>query len=290
MQTIHPCLWFNRPLAEEAARFYVSLFPRSRLNALTRIPPSVARATGHPEGQVLTADLELHGLKVLLLNGAAEFKQNPSGSLFVWCESETQVDRLWKALTPGGEVRMGLDKYPWSSRYGWTTDRFGMEWQLMHAPGHPPGMAPCFLWTDERYGKAKEAMELYGSVFGGFHRNVLAENPEDGTLLHAEFTLGGPGNRLVFTEGKGKHGHRFSNAFSLVVGCDTQAEIDRFFSALSHVPEAEACGWISDRYGVSWQIVPAELGEWMKDPKRMEPLMAEVLQRKKLDLERLRKA
>jgi predicted 3-demethylubiquinone-9 3-methyltransferase (glyoxalase superfamily) len=89
-------------------------------------------------------------------------------------------------------------------------------------------------------------------------------------------------------EGKGKHNYTFSEAYSLVVNCKTQEEIDAYWFKLSYNPAAEQCGWLKDKYGVSWQITPSILGELLSDPKKSEKVMAALLKMKKIDIQKLK--
>jgi len=285
MQKIHPCLWFDHQ-AEEAARLYTSLFERSKIGRVARYSEAAAKASGQKPGSTMTVEFELGGSKFLGLNGGPHFKFSPAHSLFVWCESEKEVDRLWKALSEGGTVRMGLDKYAWSPKYGWTADRFGVEWQVMLSDQQ--GIAAAFLFVDSLFGKGEEAVRFYQSVFRNSRTEVMARDEASGAILHCRFTL--EGSPLALMEGKGKHGHTFSPAFSLVVDCRTQSEVDEYWAKLSHDPSAEQCGWLKDKYGVSWQIVPTIVGDLIADPKRADGVMKAILGMKKLDIGKLERA
>ena len=117
MQKITPYLWFDNN-AEEAMDFYVSLFPDSEILSVTRLP----EGTPGPAGQVMTATFQLAGQEFMVLNGGPQFKFNESISLFVHCEDQAEVDRLWNALTAdGGEESM----------CGWLKDRYGLSWQIV---------------------------------------------------------------------------------------------------------------------------------------------------------------
>ncbi|MBK8025270.1 MAG: VOC family protein [Chloroflexi bacterium] len=117
MQKITPYLWFDNQ-AEEAIRFYTSLFPNSRIVSISRLP---GEAPG-VDGAVLTATFELNGREFMALNGGPQFKFNESISLFVDCDSQEEVDRLWNALTAdGGE----------ESQCGWLKDKYGLSWQII---------------------------------------------------------------------------------------------------------------------------------------------------------------
>ena len=125
---ITPFLMFQRGDAEAAMRFYVSLFPDS---AIDRIERYGAQGPG-AEGTVVRADFTLNGQKLICIDSPVRhaFDFTPSSSLFVDCASEEEIDRLFAALSEGGEVMMPLGEYPFARRFGWVADRFGVSWQL----------------------------------------------------------------------------------------------------------------------------------------------------------------
>lgn len=116
MQKIHPMLWFNTQ-AEEAAEFYISLLPNSRITNVARFGDG---SPGTP-GQVMTVSFELAGQEFTALNGGPEFNFTEAISLYVDCADQDEVDRLWDRLTEGGEP----------SQCGWLKDRFGVSWQII---------------------------------------------------------------------------------------------------------------------------------------------------------------
>lgn len=134
---------------------------------------------------------------------------------------------------------------------------------------------PC-LWFD---GKAKEAAEFYCSVFKD--SKILSENP-----MVVNFELNG-------TKFMGLNGgplFKFNEAVSYVVNCDTQEEIDYYWEKLTDGGRESMCGWLVDKFGLSWQIVPSMLGELMSDPQRAGRVTKAFMEMKKLDIETLRKA
>ncbi len=147
------------------------------------------------------------------------------------------------------------------------------------------------LWFPE---KAAEAARLYASLFPDSHVDLVTTIPTDtpsgpaGTVEIVEFTLAGQKFKAI---GAGPL-DPFNRAVSFFVSCEDQAEVDRLWKALSADPAAEACGWCRDRYGVSWQIVPAAFGELMggKDRARSARVMKAMLKMKKLDVAALRRA
>lgn len=296
MQRIVPNLWYDGA-AEEAARRYVELIPGSRLGAVTRYGKAGREIHGQAEGSVMTQDFELAGTRVTALNGGPLFRFTPAISFFVTLDRREDVDRAWAGLAEGGEALMPLDAYPWSPRYGWVADRWGMTWQI--AQGDPAAsgraVAPLLMFTGAQAGRAESAIEEYVSLFAGSAIIGVARydgsGPDAaGTVMHAQFTLGG--ETFMAFDSAGQHDFGFGEAVSLAVLCDDQAEIDRLWAALSAVPEAEACGWIKDRYGVSWQITPTGADEMLGGPDRAraDRAMAAYLTMKKPDIAALEAA
>jgi predicted 3-demethylubiquinone-9 3-methyltransferase (glyoxalase superfamily) len=143
------------------------------------------------------------------------------------------------------------------------------------------------LWFD---GQAEEAANQYVSIFPDSSIGAISRQPDGGTPLVVEFTLAGH----RFTALNGGPEFSFTPAVSFVIDCDTQDEVDHYWDALSAggPPEAQQCGWLADRFGVSWQVVPRQLGEYLSDPDRekSERTMQAMLQMKKLDIDGLRRA
>jgi predicted 3-demethylubiquinone-9 3-methyltransferase (glyoxalase superfamily) len=120
MQQITPFLWFDSK-AEEAANFYVSLFPNSKIGTIARYSQEGANASGMPKGSVMTIAFELSGQKFTALNGGPLFKFTEAISFMVNCDTQEEIDRLWEKLSDGGQ----------KSRCGWLKDRYGLSWQIV---------------------------------------------------------------------------------------------------------------------------------------------------------------
>ncbi|MGZ3687163.1 MAG: VOC family protein [Bdellovibrionota bacterium] len=280
---IQVCLWFDHQ-AEEAARFYASLFRSSQVGKAVPYGPAASEASGQPEGSAMTVEFELEGVRFLGLNGGNQFHFSPAISLLVGCTSEAEIDALWSKLSQS--TRMPLQKYPFAEKYGWCQDRFGIDWQLILAPRRQK-IAPALLFANQKFGKAEEAIRFYTSVIPGSEIGMIAKDEKTGAVLHSVVTLAG--QDFVFMEGPLEHQFDFTPAISFVVGCESQKELDTIWSKLSAVPEAEQCGWLQDKYGVSWQIVPKHWGKRISDadPATRERWMEAVMQMKKLDFARL---
>lgn len=288
MQKINPCLWFDNE-AQEAAQFYTSLFANSKIGRTLHYSEASAEASGQKEGSILTVEFDLEGQRIVALNGGPAFEFTPALSFFVWCESEEEINNLWKKLSQDGVVRMELDKYPWSEKYGWIADTYGVEWQLMLMK-HKQKIAPAFLFVQELYGKGEEAVNFYTSLFADSKIESMVLDEEGKSIMHCVFSLAG--QSFVLMEGKERHDFNFTSAFSLVVNCKDQKEVDEYWDKLSAGGSTEQCGWIKDKFGVSWQIVPTALVDMLNDPNplKSEKVMSALLEMKKFDIEALKKA
>src|SRR6478735_1257807 len=149
-EKITPCLWFDGQ-AKDAAELYCSVFTNAKITSQSPIVVS----------------LDISGQSFTLLDGGPMYKPNPSISFFYICETQEELDRIWTAFTKDGTVMMALDKYPWSEKYGWIGDKFGISWQFSLGKISDVGqkITPCFLFTGEQYGKAEDALNLYASIF-----------------------------------------------------------------------------------------------------------------------------
>jgi predicted 3-demethylubiquinone-9 3-methyltransferase (glyoxalase superfamily) len=297
MQKIIPCLWFDRN-AEKAMAFYTSLFNHSEIKSIKRYPdgPLEGPMEGM-QGQVLTAIFVLEEFQFMALDGGPLFEFNPSVSFFVNCESREEINSLWEKLSQGGEALMPLAEYPFNPWYGWIQDRYGLSWQLIQVEGGTEQkIVPSMMFVGDHAGEAEEAIRFYASVFDGSRIGDIArygpdQTPEEeGTVAYAPFGLAG--QQFAAMDSAREHGFSFTEAISMYVECRSQEEVDHYWQALSAVPEAEQCGWLKDQYGLSWQIIPRQLGEWMNDPdpERAGRVMDSMLKMKKIDIGELEKA
>ncbi len=296
MRSIYPCLWFDKE-AEEAVQYYISLFDKSTVTNTIRHTGMGSEIHGKSAGEVMTVGFELAGEKFTALNGGPYFSFTPAISLFVICETVCDLDQLWRRLEEGGRILMPLDKYEWSDRYGWVQDRFGLSWQVFLGNYDDVGqkITPSLLFVGKQHAKAEEAVNHYASIFKpsevtGILRYGDGEDGPKGTVKHAQFSL--QGSVYMAMDSHLEHPFSFNEAFSFVVECETQDEVDFYWRRLSEGGEIQQCGWIKDRYGVSWQVVPKILFEMIGDHESpgTRRVTEAMLRMKKLDVEGLKKA
>ncbi len=291
MQKITPHLWFDKE-AKEAAEFYVSVFGKNS------IVKNVFTVHDTPSGSVDIVSFNLAGQDFEAISAGPLFKFNPSVSFSVSFKTKAEVDELWKKLSPGSKVLMELGSYPFSERYGWLQDKYGLSWQII-AMGDTEikqTITPVIMYVGDVCGKAEEAIQFYISVFhnskvGDIFRYTKGQEPnKEGTIAHAFFTL--EGQLFATMESAQKHDFKFNEAISFIVNCNNQEEIDYYWEKLSADPKSEQCGWLKDKFGVSWQVVPVEMNEMLQHgtKKQIARVTESFLQMKKFDIAKLEHA
>ena len=280
-QVITPAIWCDGT-ADEAAQFYTDVF---RDTSIVEQVPGIA------------ATVSIHGFRLSLINGGNQYAPNPSISCILNFDpllfggeeqARAYLDELYERLSTGG-VLMELGEYPFSPRYAWVRDRFGMTWQLMltDPDGDPrPFVIPSFMFGGTNHANAEEATDAWIALFDNSRRGALYRYEEGGpldagTVMFTDFTL--RGTWIAATDSGTFHDFTFTPGVSIIVSCRDQEEIDRYWAGLSAVPEAERCGWCVDRWGVSWQVVPHNIAELMADAATRD----KILHMGKIDLAKL---
>jgi predicted 3-demethylubiquinone-9 3-methyltransferase (glyoxalase superfamily) len=290
MQGITPHLWFDTG-AVDAAGFYCGTFPASQVISVVTLPDT-------PSGDTDVVAFELFDQPFMAISAGPLFRFNPSISFAVACETADEVDRYWDRLAAGGSVLMELGSYPFSERYGWTADRYGVSWQVSLVADGDVGqrITPTLLFVGDMCGRAEEAIRSYTSVFPDSGVDLVvpygadtAPNAET-DVMYASFRLAG--QQFAAMDSALHHDFGFNEAISFLVDCDDQDELDRYADALSAVPEAEQCGWVKDRFGLSWQISPSDLDRMMTEgtDEQVARVTEAFLAMKRFDLAGLRRA
>ena len=290
MQKISPHLWFDKE-AKEAAEFYKAVFENSKIK-------DTATLHNTPSGDSDIVSFELSGQSFMAISAGPLFKFTPAVSFHIKCRTKNEVDAIWKKLSAGGTVLMELGEYPFSEKYGWCNDRYGLSWQVIYAGGSEikQKITPVLMFVGNVCGKAEEAVNFYASVFRNAQvdhilRYGKGEEPDkQGTLKYAAFRL--EGKEFGAMDSAHDHPFVFNESISFIVYCDTQEEIDYYWEKLSAVPEAEQCGWLKDKYGLSWQIIPTALYGMVsdKDGNKRARVTEAFLKMKKFDIETLKRA
>lgn len=297
MQKITPFLWFEDH-AEEAMKFYVSVFDDSKIHHIQRYPEGISEGPmAGFDGKVLTGVFQLEGQRFMALDGGPVFKFNPTVSFIINCTSVEEVDRYWNALLPGGSVLMPLQQWPFSERYGWLNDAYGVSWQIGMVTGSPKEkITPSLMFVGDLFGKAEEAINAYVSIFRNSSVEVISryepgEHDETGKVKFASFVLEGQQFRAM--ESSQGHSFKTGGAISFLIECQNQEEIDYYWARLTEGgdPAAQQCGWLKDQYGFSWQVVP-DMTQWLQgsDKQGSARAMQAMLQMKKIDIATLQGA
>jgi len=200
----------------------------------------------------MVTSIEVSGQSITLLDGGPMYRPNPSISFRFACENEQEFDRIWKKISKEGEKLTD----------SWVVDKFGVGWQLTIDAGVGTGkrITPNFVFN----GKAKEAWTYYSGIL----------KPKE---LETFTTSDDATHNFTFTEG-----------VSLTIHCEDQAEIDYYWTKLTEKGGKESmCGWLKDKFGVSWQIIPVILTKLMSDPTKAGKAAKAFMSMRKLSIEQL---
>lgn len=288
-QKITPNLWFDGN-AKEAVDFYVSVFPDSTITGGSNYPNSAEEGLADFQldmaGKPLTVDFNLAGHDFSAINADATFRPTPANSFMINFDpahdnqAREHLDQVWEKLCDGGEALMPLDTYNFSKHYGWVKDKYGYSWQLILTdPGGDdrPHIIPSLMFGGSVQNRASEAIDYYTAVFENSKKGMVAPYSVEtgpatpGSIMFADFQL--ENQWFTANDSAVEQNFTFTEAVSYVVTCKDQAEIDYFWEKLSAVPENEQCGWCKDKFGVSWQIIPENMGELMQKPDAYKVMM-----------------
>jgi predicted 3-demethylubiquinone-9 3-methyltransferase (glyoxalase superfamily) len=194
-------------------------------------------------------------------------------------------------LLNGGIEVMPLKEYPWSKLYGWVQDKYGVNWQLSFNPLEEgkQRLTPTLMFNETNNGRAREAIDFYCSVFPNSEVTGILKYKDgediEGNIKHAEFNING--YAMMAMDTSSTYTSVFNEGISMVVLCDTQEEIDHYWKALARDGQESQCGWLKDKYQLSWQIVPTILDKLLKDSSRSKSVIEVFLKMKKFDIEKL---
>jgi len=256
MQKITPFLWFDDS-AKEAASFYTSIFKNSEIKGINYYGESGGKVSEKPKGSVMIVSFRLQGQDFVALNGGPYFAISPAIPFVINCQTNQELDELWNNLSDSGIMLMNLDKYPFSEKFGWLSDKYGVSWQLTLA-NRSQKITPFLLFTGDQYGKAEEDINYYISLFENSHIiNIEHYSSKNGegekdkpkmAVKYAMFSLNG--QEFIASESNAEHSFSVSPVISFVVNCETQDEMDYFWEKLLEGGKTEQCGWLSDKSGI----------------------------------------
>ncbi|SHE53061.1 VOC family protein [Pedobacter caeni] len=269
--SIYPCLIIKGKIAE-ASDYYMQAFGEGTL----------------VHSSSLVKLIDLSGQRFMLLNDGPTTSPTPAISFMVVSETAEETEKYWNKLIAEGKALMPLDSYDWSPKYGWVEDKFGVSWQLYTGSkaDTPQKFSPTFMFTGANTGKTQAAIDLYTRLFPdstiqGVMKYTKEEGENPDLIKHAQFKIND--FTMMAMDSSYAHGFNFTDAISIVVACETQDEIDKYWSELTANGGKEvACGWLTDPYGISWQIVPANILKLVTDPERSQRVMNAVMKMKKL--------
>lgn len=290
MRPIVGALWFDTE-AKEAVDFYLSLFEDSEI-----IFEQIYRGT--PNGDVLSIDFRLENQAFSAFNGGPGYPLNTSTIVMVAKETAPEVEKLYNQLLDGGNVLIPLDSYPFSDKFGSVQDKYGLSWQIMldkeKAKLHKIRLN--LMFAGDQLGKAEDALRFYQNVFEESEIGVVS-NYKDGEATNNQAKINYSELNLnlqqIILMDHGMDGKEtFTQAFSFILYCSTQAEIDYYWEKLSYFRDEEACGWVKDPYGLYWQIIPLQLVKIMSSGTKEEQyrVTQAMLPMKKLDIGKLENA
>ena len=270
----YPCIWFDGK-AKEAFDFYVSVFPNSKI---TDENPIVVKAL-------------LDGTEFMGLNGGPVYKPTPAIS-FMWISDNKEViTQVWEKLTQDGNILMPLDSYPWSAHYGWVQDRYGATWQLYYGENDwkHNKIVPTLMFCGEQQGKCQQALDFYESTFPQYKNDGIlryTDGDMNGQIQHTQFTANG--YLLMAMDSGVPQPFTFTEAISLVLECDDQEAIDYYWNAFTKDGKESMCGWCKDPFGVSWQVIPKNVGKLLFGAPDPQKAQQALMQMRKIEIEKLR--
>lgn len=270
--------------AAAMADYYLSIFPDAML--LSR--------------NSFVSTIEVFGSEISTLQGWPNTNAtlNPSISFSLRIKDEALTKQLWDKLSDGGMVMMPYNSYEWSPAYGWCNDKFWVSRQIMYdnrdtTDSH--ALVPSLMYIGKNNGKTAEAMEFYTTIFPDsgidftrpYGENQVWEDPTH--LNHAEFKL--MNQQFIAMDSGMDHRFQFNEGVSLCVMCSGQQEVDYFWNSLTaNGGEESQCGWLKDKYWVSWQITPHQLIEAIfkaETPEKWQYAMNQMMKMKKIVIEDL---
>jgi predicted 3-demethylubiquinone-9 3-methyltransferase (glyoxalase superfamily) len=291
MQKITPFLWFEKDM-DAVVNYYASIFPDVTTSDSGELENT-------PSGTVQMKNISIYGTRFDLMTAGPYLPFNPTVSFIINCESQDEAQGLWSKITVEGKELMPMQAYDFAPMFGWAQDKYGVSWQVMYMNGEKPTekIIPTLMFCGDVCGRAEEAMNFYASIFKDSHIDYVSHydgsepvNDERAKIKHAGFTLDHV--RLSVLDSGRKSPLTFQQAISFVVYCDDQAEVDYYWEKLTDGGTEVQCGWLNDKFGFPWQIVPKRMTEMMSTgtPEQIARVTEAFMKMKKFDINTLEEA
>lgn len=269
--SIYPAI-FSTHNAKEILEYYTTIFPESHLL----------------EENSVVASASICNVKFIAINGGSK-ELNGSISFMVCCESAEEVDYLFSKLVSKGSILMPIDSYPFSERYAWVIDQFGIHWQLYLGKSEDAigqKIVPTLLFGYTQQGNCQKAIDFYNSVFKNFKSQGVLNYTEVALrdqIQHTQFEIND--FEIAAMDSAVPQDYTFNEATSFVLNCANQSEIDYYWNAFTAQGKEINCGWCVDPFGVSWQIVPYNLSTILSQNKHASQALLRMKKIQISDLE-----
>jgi predicted 3-demethylubiquinone-9 3-methyltransferase (glyoxalase superfamily) len=293
MQKITPFLWFEKDM-KGIVDFYTTTFPGTRTK-------NNAEIENTPSGQAQMCTLEIFGLNINLMTAGPYLPFNPTISFIISCDTEEEVTKLWDTLSCTGKVLMDIGSYPFAEKYGWVQDKYGVSWQLMYSSTMkaPQKITPTLMFAGDICGRAEEAVNFYTSVFHNSTIDYISKYGEDGddeqietngVIKHAGITI--EHFHMALMDSGKKSPLTFQQAVSFVVNCADQTEVDYYWEKLTAGGTEIQCGWLNDKFGIPWQVVPTAMEKMLSEgtAEQKARVTEAFMKMKKFDIKLLEQA
>lgn len=291
MKTIVPFLWFEKDI-DQVISYYKSIFPDVTVGGDGELDNT-------PSGHVQMKSMYIYGQQFDLMTAGPYLPFNPTISFIVNCETAEEADDLWHKITAEGKELMPLDTYDFAEKFGWGQDKYGVSWQVLCMKGERPKekIASTLMFCGDVCGRAKEAIDFYVGIFKNSHIDYVT--PYDGTepvdddrakTKHAGCML--DGTRFAVLDSGRKSPLTFNQAISFVVNCKNQEEVDYYWEKLTDGGVEVQCGWLNDKFGVPWQVVPTRMTEMLSsgNKEQIGRVTEAFMKMKKFDIQILEDA
>ncbi len=289
MQKISPFLWFEKDM-DQVVKYYQSLFPNVTTSGKSGLDNT-------PSGAVQMESITIYGTRFDLMTAGPYLPFNPTVSFIINCDTPQEAEDLWSKITAEGKALMPLQKYDFAEKFGWAQDKYGVSWQVLCMNGEKPAekIASTLMFCGDVCGHAEEAMNFYVSVFKNSRVDYVShyENNEPeaddvrAKTKHAGFML--DGTRFSVLDSGKVSPLTFNQAISFVVYCENQEDVDYYWDKLTEGGQEVQCGWLNDKFGVPWQVVPRQMTEMLsKGTKEQIARVTEAFMKmKKFDIKAL---